>query len=623
MMRRLCFFLIALAALNGQSSFPQPAGSQTEILPPSVDAAARIVVFGSNISADGATLSNIDVYAANADGSGQRKLIRASNQVINATGISLSPDGSRAALTVTLPAINSLNEEVHMVDLASGTDRTLVTDSAGCIRPLVECVGCFFSCLHEPHVSPDGGKVLYAASRSQPFYVVNADGTGLLHLPVASGSLASAPQRVISRNGLAAFTSSGLSDPPSPSKATDVYVMNLDGSNIRAVTKFGTNSSIFSRAATISADGSLIAFEVNLDAVGALSGAGSQIWVVRSDGTALHPLTSGPDAASNPSISADGSLVAFNRGGQIYAIRSDGSGLRRLTNFKFSSAHDPVLSDDGSRIAFTLGPPWGIPATRFFNFMASAAVYTVESNGNSLRPVYAPQVLNPDGVTGLAAGAAVAPGGLFSAYGLNLAPDGIVQAERFPLPLSLGGLSLLANGAAVPLLAVSPWQVNAQLPAGFGEGVANFQLRFPGGSLSQPATAPVRTFAPMIFVIDSGTYQAAAFHAGTAIPADAAHPAKAGEILEIYATGLGPTIPPVPAGTPAPASPVARTTVQPDVFIANQPAKVLFSGLTPGLAGVYQINAVVPSGLGSLPQAPVTLRVGQADLTGYAVIAVQ
>jgi uncharacterized protein (TIGR03437 family) len=91
--------------------------------------------------------------------------------------------------------------------------------------------------------------------------------------------------------------------------------------------------------------------------------------------------------------------------------------------------------------------------------------------------------------------------------------------------------------------------------------------------------------------------QAAVFHAGTAIAVDDDHPAHAGEILEMYGTGIGSTDPVVPAGDPSPANSIAMAVIQPAVRIGTLGVQVLFAGLTPGLAGVGQINIVVPNGL--------------------------
>jgi adhesin/invasin len=80
--------------------------------------------------------------------------------------------------------------------------------------------------------------------------------------------------------------------------------------------------------------------------------------------------------------------------------------------------------------------------------------------------------------------------------------------------------------------------------------------------------------------------------------AQPATPAAIGETIVIYCTGLGSVTPKVKEGSPAPSVPPLSTTDNPvTVTIGDQPAKVVFSGLTPGYAGLYQINAVVPSGI--------------------------
>lgn len=98
-----------------------------------------------------------------------------------------------------------------------------------------------------------------------------------------------------------------------------------------------------------------------------------------------------------------------------------------------------------------------------------------------------------------------------------------------------------------------------------------------------------------MFVTD--TQQAAVLHAGTSILVDDAHPAKAGETLEMFGTGLGVTDPSIPAGRAAPANPPAIAKVTPVVSINNVEAQILFAGLAPGFVGVYQVNFVVPAGL--------------------------
>jgi uncharacterized protein (TIGR03437 family) len=87
-------------------------------------------------------------------------------------------------------------------------------------------------------------------------------------------------------------------------------------------------------------------------------------------------------------------------------------------------------------------------------------------------------------------------------------------------------------------------------------------------------------------------------------------PATAGDALVIYCTGLGAVSPAVPAGTAAPSSTLSWTTGTVSVTLGGQPAHVLFSGLAPTYAGLYQVNAIVPAGIAPGSDVPVVLSVG-------------
>jgi len=149
---------------------------------------------------------------------------------------------------------------------------------------------------------------------------------------------------------------------------------------------------------------------------------------------------------------------------------------------------------------------------------------------------------------------------------------------------------------------VTPTRIVAQLPFTTPPGTAKIEV---GGA---SATVDVQSAAPEVLQYVQPFFTsiyAQAFHAGTAFPADRGRPASAGETLEMYGLGLGAVSPPVEAGVPAPSNPPARALAVPLVKIGNQNATVTFAGLAPGQIGIYQVNAIVPSGLKSGSQ-PVT-----------------
>jgi uncharacterized protein (TIGR03437 family) len=79
------------------------------------------------------------------------------------------------------------------------------------------------------------------------------------------------------------------------------------------------------------------------------------------------------------------------------------------------------------------------------------------------------------------------------------------------------------------------------------------------------------------------------------------------EVIQIYATGAGPLTQTVADGAPAPLLPLAETSAAPRVFIGSEEADVEFSGLTPGLVGLWQINARVPDVATITGQIPVVI----------------
>ena len=109
---------------------------------------------------------------------------------------------------------------------------------------------------------------------------------------------------------------------------------------------------------------------------------------------------------------------------------------------------------------------------------------------------------------------------------------------------------------------------------------------------------------------ESGSGQGAVTNAITGVLAQPGTPVGVGDVISIYCAGLGPVSPSVAAGIAAPSGPQLSWTVLPTVVtIGGVDAQVTFSGLAPTLAGVYQVNAIVPAGLSPGDAVPVTLTI--------------
>ena len=207
----------------------------------------------------------------------------------------------------------------------------------------------------------------------------------------------------------------------------------------------------------------------------------------------------------------------------------------------------------------------------------------------------------------------IAPGSGVAIYGSGFT-DKTLSAPGEPLPTTLAGVSVYVNGFAAPLLFVSPNQVNIQVPweLGLGDGNSPFTVSVDGppikgtrpnspvsATFSNTVSAPVSLYAPGVYVVLQGT-------SGRPVSAE---PAKSGDVLVVYAAGLGPVTVPVATGRLAPLTVLSHTVETPIVTIDGRRAELIFSGLTPGTAGVYQINLRVPPDVRA-GGAPLVITVG-------------
>ncbi len=226
----------------------------------------------------------------------------------------------------------------------------------------------------------------------------------------------------------------------------------------------------------------------------------------------------------------------------------------------------------------------------------------------------------------------VAPGSLISIFGTNLAAS-VALADTIPISTSLGDVqSVTLNGIAAPILSVNSGQINVQLPweesapSGGTASVAVVVTRARAGA-SAPIQTPIGMFSPGVFTVPPGAGQALALiypdnaiaAPANSIPGRLTRPAKPADILEIYATGLGPVVNTpadgnIPTGAPA-------TTNKPVVLVGGITADVQFSGLAPGFVGLYQINIVTPN-VSPGNTVPLQIQMGGITSTNQATIAI-
>lgn len=220
-------------------------------------------------------------------------------------------------------------------------------------------------------------------------------------------------------------------------------------------------------------------------------------------------------------------------------------------------------------------------------------------------------VLSAGGIVDLAAyGGVVSPGSLIAVFGSQLAAAQ-AQAPTLPLPILLSNTTLYLGAEPVPLIFTSSGQVNAMMPYDVTPEATHPLIAQVGTALSAPQTVLVASAHPAVFTVDqSGTGAGVIVHGSTGALITSSSPAQPGEVVVIYCTGLGAVTPPVPAGTATPLNSLTTTVTTVTATIGGAPANVLFAGISPGSTGLYQVNAVVPTGLPKSDATSVILSVG-------------
>jgi uncharacterized protein (TIGR03437 family) len=206
--------------------------------------------------------------------------------------------------------------------------------------------------------------------------------------------------------------------------------------------------------------------------------------------------------------------------------------------------------------------------------------------------------LNEGGVVNGASFASrtVAAGSIVSIFGRNMGPAQGLQAALVggKLPTRLGDVRVLFNDLPAPLFYVSETQLNVQVPVELA-GSYSAEVQVITGDLpSLPMTVYLRAADPGVFLVGG---LPGIFFANSTTQVTPQNPARGGDYLTLWATGLGAVEGRVETGAPATAA--LRTMLVPKVTLGGVPAQVLYSGLAPGFVGLYQMNIQVPDNVPS------------------------
>jgi uncharacterized protein (TIGR03437 family) len=208
----------------------------------------------------------------------------------------------------------------------------------------------------------------------------------------------------------------------------------------------------------------------------------------------------------------------------------------------------------------------------------------------------------------------VAPGTLVTIFGTNLGPRTIASGTfgNGQLTTSLGGLRVMFDGVAAPILYARFDQVGAAVPFEVSDQSQTMvQVSTAAGQTTAPVQLQVSPATPALYTTSStGTGQGSILNQTGVLNAATAAAAK-GSTVAIFMTGAGATTPAGRTGAVAAADQTIASQVT--VSIGGQNARVMYAGAVPGsLQGLYQVNAVVPDGVAS-GSVPVQVTVGGAS----------
>lgn len=198
---------------------------------------------------------------------------------------------------------------------------------------------------------------------------------------------------------------------------------------------------------------------------------------------------------------------------------------------------------------------------------------------------------------------AVTPGQITALFGSELTNNNsTASASALPLPRTLQNTTVYVNGVAAPLFFTSNGQINFQVPYSTAVGLASIVVQRDDGTAAQ-GFVNVYPTAPALFAANAaGTGQAAALNEDLT-PNSSARRARKGSYVILFGTGTGAQLNNASSGQAivlndgevATSNPLVVTADTPTVLIGERAASVAFSGLVPGLVGLWQVNVQIPN----------------------------
>jgi uncharacterized protein (TIGR03437 family) len=360
-------------------------------------------------------------------------------------------------------------------------------------------------------------------------------------------------------------------------------------------------------------------------------------------------LMSLPGGISDGSFGGPGNSIAVQLGqgtqtvnqlGVDVAVSQGNSDIKTFFNISGAGISPPTsvtIQLGGPDNLLPNGLPASLPSinswtsTSTFEFVSGSTNFVGTINfigacGSSPPPV-GPSITSNGIVPVFSTSGTVESGEWVSIYGSNLATTNATWNGDFPI--TLGETSVTIDGKPAYLWFASPTQINLQVPNDNATGTVPVVVTTPNGSAS--STVILAEFAPAFSLLDahhvtgiitrtdgSGAYGGGNYDILGPTGSSLGYPtvaAKPGDAITLFAVGLGPTDPHVPAGEPYSGS--APTTNLVTLLINNASVPLSYSGETS--AGLYQLNFTTPPNPGA-GDVPLQAFVGGAQTQAGVVI---
>jgi uncharacterized protein (TIGR03437 family) len=308
-------------------------------------------------------------------------------------------------------------------------------------------------------------------------------------------------------------------------------------------------------------------------------------------------------------VSADYTAISANYR-TSYQLNASSNPANGVT-FQFSPNSSDMYFAQNTQVTVTAAPNPGFKFRRWDGALSGTypvGIITMAAPQSIVALMDRIPYIAPAGVQNAASSTAtstVAPGSIIAIYGQSLAPTLEVGPVN-PLAQTIAGVSVTVNNMILPLLFVSPGQINAQVPSELADGNYTLEIH----SLGQPdvsGTFTVARNAPGLFfeTVSSQQY-AIAFHEDGSLITPSS-PAKAGETITLLGTGLGPFKGNVVDGFFPPDPPPALADSV-NISVGSHYPTTMWAGAAPGYTGLAVTKFQVPNGT-SAGTLPVTITV--------------